>query len=1206
MPPPALAAVAAVPPQGSPVRSLALCPSDPPVLFTGHEDGVVFCWDTAPQLVPYGFLLGHTAAVVSVVVQSTRRVVRPCSRAATQTPAHCPPTHTQVTGSSDAVVRSWSVPTGECLAHNALQNASRLRVLAVTSRHVVVACEFGVTLLDAESLVVTGHVKATPQLLRAPLTALVCTSAADDTASRSASSSTLTALASVRREEGREVLLVGVDTSGSAWRWRGSPQSEAPGLDGDTGRGTSTAVSQVALLGWTRESSDDGDDAAMPAPSGAAAAAAASHRGPACANVSADGKCALLVSAAGWAVVPTQSGPEAAANSVYGDGAFVGGAFVGGDAQRIALWSTAGDVRVCDVLLPAGSASRPKAPLPRERERDLFVSQPLGAPVSGVATCTSGRTAWLAAAAGATVALWALPEAPPRGPGTSPPVPPLARGCLSDGWPRGDRAPSTDDVCTSLVAGWPPMVVLGHASGVLHLVDVSTAQVRFTLPGHTGAVRCLAAWGALLLSGGDDATVRAWSLGRGEEGGPGQALRLLCVLRHHVAPVVALHTLGDAATFCMLSEAADGSVGVLHGEEAGAGHPPTCSVLLPAPPPGGAAPSARLTAALYMLSAGCVALRRGTSLEVWDAASGVLDRLVTGTAAADLLLARLTAAAQGDATHASRAAAKVRPVTGDCRVPWAPILQCDVAALTATDRDGLLSLLPVLHTWGWDAQVDAMLAAEAKLTEPPPPRGVAPALAGCKGAVSVLTPVGAAQRRMFTTSSRLVAQRSLAMTLLGRCLQRLGDNDKAAAAMLVAFYAVQLHSLPGVAPPAAAVYAACWQHANEHVREAARALLASAPEASVPAALRGDADFSWRAVEAACGGESEASAACTGRMGVLAAAGLAVASQRRSDGCALHPAAVARTLVSLRGLAHDAPAPHGSAAVALLGEGMAVWCDTLQGDRDRGAFALEALVLCERLAASTSSGLAATDVMVAREASADLLAALAVALPPVFLAALCARLAAGDSAAHMTAFLALIRVVQTQPAVLSPHLDRALEAICGACTPGPSGARRACATGANGALAEFAARLPAYVAHHRGSGRVAVAPTHGASAAPLVHVFELPHGLVRILDAGPGEPVGGECAALSIDGDGARVAAYHAASGMLRFWVLGPPGAAAWRAARGLPPARACAVPRLPQTAGGRPKFRLEWVSGLGAAAGVALLTATDPNPVCFLPVVAG
>lgn len=86
MPPPALAAVAAVPPHGSPVRSLALCASDPPVLFTGHEDGVVFCWDTAPQLVPYGFLLGHTAAVVSVAAQSTRAVVRACSPAAAPTP----------------------------------------------------------------------------------------------------------------------------------------------------------------------------------------------------------------------------------------------------------------------------------------------------------------------------------------------------------------------------------------------------------------------------------------------------------------------------------------------------------------------------------------------------------------------------------------------------------------------------------------------------------------------------------------------------------------------------------------------------------------------------------------------------------------------------------------------------------------------------------------------------------------------------------------------------------------------------------------------------------------------------------------------------------------------------------------------------------------------------------------------------------------
>jgi len=288
---------------------------------------------------------------------------------------------------------------------------------------------------------------------------------------------------------------------------------------------------------------------------------------------------------------------------------------------------------------------------------------------------------------------------------------------------------------------------------------------------------------------------------------------------------------------------------------------------------------------------------------------------------------------------------------------------------------------------------------------------------------------------------------------------------------------------------------------------------------------------------------------------------------------------------------------------------MAVWADTLlaTNGNDRssaGAFAQEALLLCERLAGSSSGPVgSATDVMVAREASSELLASLAVALPSIFLAALSSRLVVSDSAAHMTAFLALIRVVQTQPAVLSPHLDAAMEAICVACSAAPvTGSRRACATGATGALAELCARLPAYVAHHRGSGRIAVAPTHGSAGAPLVHVFELPHGLLRVLEAAPGEPVGGECAALSLDADGARVAAYHAAAGMLRFWVIGAPGSAAWRASRGLPPARSCTVTQRQQPGVRGTKFRLEFVSGIGA--GVALLTNADTTPVCFLPVV--
>jgi WD40 repeat protein len=77
--PPALAVVASEPPE-SPVCSLALCPRETqsPVLFTGHQDGVVFSWDLSPGgVAPYAYLLGHSAAVVAMVLQpSLQRVVR--------------------------------------------------------------------------------------------------------------------------------------------------------------------------------------------------------------------------------------------------------------------------------------------------------------------------------------------------------------------------------------------------------------------------------------------------------------------------------------------------------------------------------------------------------------------------------------------------------------------------------------------------------------------------------------------------------------------------------------------------------------------------------------------------------------------------------------------------------------------------------------------------------------------------------------------------------------------------------------------------------------------------------------------------------------------------------------------------------------------------------------------------------------------------
>jgi hypothetical protein len=292
---------------------------------------------------------------------------------------------------------------------------------------------------------------------------------------------------------------------------------------------------------------------------------------------------------------------------------------------------------------------------------------------------------------------------------------------------------------------------------------------------------------------------------------------------------------------------------------------------------------------------------------------------------------------------------------------------------------------------------------------------------------------------------------------------------------------------------------------------------------------------------------------------VLVAAGCVVSALSRYDGDGsdreLHPLAHTKVLFALRTQMHEAPSPLGAAALSLLAAGVSVWwaCLPPEPSHERMELVDEALQLCERLAAASPGERLVTELMVAREASAELLQALVSCSPAYFLDSLGARLNASDSAAHMTAFLALIHCLQAGGGalLLRPHLERSLETVCLALQPLPSqqqglqafalGQRRNCATGAAGFLAELQLRLPGQVSAHRMSSRTAIAVP--ASGRALLRVYDTGSaaGLLRVLEAAPDESLS-DCVALAFDADGGRVAAYHADAdgghGWLRFWVL--------------------------------------------------------------------
>jgi hypothetical protein len=1181
-------------------------------------------------------------------------------------------------------LRAWCADTGACTAHTRLPPAAGpLQTLACAGAcRVAAACAGAVFLLHADLLSTTRvlHGSALP---RAPLLALACVVAQapdDEHAPRRAgegSSGALAALASVRAEE-QELLLAGVDAAGAVWRWRGVAEGDTRLPSLVRGASGGVAATPLALLGWARpaERADASDSEDEELESGAAAApaaprAAAARNGPTAAAVSAGGGEALVISPGGWAVVVTARpapGALPAPARASGEGVFVGGRFLGTASNCIALWSGSGDVQVLE--LPGPSTLHHGRVSPRLLMRTAGGDAAAWA-VSSLDRADGSRLLLRAGGARANLTAWALPAGVAVAAGVAPA---LASVDLASGWACAQQADSDavaaaaeGAVTASVFAGGgalaPCWLVQGHARGGIALRPLppgGVLQPHLWLRGHAGAVRCLATCqecgSALLLSGGDDATVRAWAPATGEA---------LAVLRHHVAPVLGLHFLrrsGSAAATVgpptpprphaggalasplatsegmLLSEGADGALGLISLSAVSA---PMCERLLPLVEQA----CGRVQAAAWCESAGVLMVSRATGAAVWDTLTGVLDRCITG-AAADELLEGLRRDALPPKTQALR---------GECPVAWAPLLACEAAAFLgrrggAPDSGEAWGPLPSalsmecgeegralrcalmgLHAWGVDARLDTQLMAEcsgaaeaAHAGASGTPFRFAAALTGAEGGLTLLTPAGAARHALLRSSPRFVAARSLTMAALARRLQRLGERGRSCAAAVLAFYTVQLTSAlsaPPPAPPALAVYAAAWQDANEYVREAARALLASAPAASVPSALRLGADASWRAVEAAAGGAAADAVACTGRLGVLVAAGAAVAALRRDEPGLLHASVLPRIVAALRTLMRDAPAPHGAAAMALLADGMSAWWAATLSETERAALAEDAFALCERLSASGVSG-GATELMVAREAGSELLAELAAHAPTLFLTVLAGRFAgaAPDSPAHMTCFLALIRVVQTQAAVVAPHLDRVMDAVCAALAPSSAGTRRTCATGAVGVVAELAAHLPHCVAHHRASQRVAVVVHASSRVAIRVYDLGAHSGLLRLLEGSADEAlVDGRAAdagaALSFDADGGRLAAYHPACGALRFWVLGGAGAGStWRGghSRGLQPARACRVAdawgvAAPGAPGGGERararsFRLDWSLGVGG--GVALSRGDNGAPMTFLPVV--
>jgi WD40 repeat protein/tRNA A-37 threonylcarbamoyl transferase component Bud32 len=94
--------------------------------------------------------------------------------------------------------------------------------------------------------------------------------------------------------------------------------------------------------------------------------------------------------------------------------------------------------------------------------------------------------------------------------------------------------------------------------GEVHVLDAATGQLRFTLAGHTAAVRCLAFSpdGKRLASAGDDQTIKVWDWGRARASPPraGEAAPEIVTLRGHGGRVNSLTFAGDGGAIVSACE----------------------------------------------------------------------------------------------------------------------------------------------------------------------------------------------------------------------------------------------------------------------------------------------------------------------------------------------------------------------------------------------------------------------------------------------------------------------------------------------------------------------------------------------------------------------------------------------------------------------------------------------------------------------------
>jgi WD40 repeat protein len=674
---------------------------------------------------------------------------------------------------------------------------------------------------------------------------------------------------------------------------------------------------------------------------------------------------------------------------------------------------------------------------------------------------------------------------------------------LSDRWDAEPNVAVTSCVLAKGGQYAPELSIFGYSNGTIKSKPLSGSDgqvVKFC--GHQGAVLSILDWVSdkgqnFLISGGKDGTVRAWDY---------KTAANVAILRHHQGPVRLILPAPTSARngnwndiFITIGD--DGVLGLVSAN--------TWVVNFIMPGNGLSVKEIVWNAPRGVLAV----LSKDNSLHVWDILTGALERHLTGAAAAAMnnylregsFYTTLHDSAGLVQRTWQSARKRLRPIAWRCMQPSILAVTANVSALLEPTKSGLPSHgvkrrganmssiraenLPISGFFNDEEEralhfVLGMLYPSSELDDSIfckllPRKSLIAKIAatGARGSVTFDLP-GVNSALAISTTREL---RLIIMSMIVRIVQVCEGLNLAPYSALAA----HVESVGDDAD--LAFYAQHRMDSIECVREASKQLLRKSLEHALPKALHFPVPHNllsseyFKTLDRVVSNHTNHNSS-TGLLGLIIASTACVIPDSTMD-----PSWNAEIPRILLECLQSSEKNIVFTSASLLTEGMHAmnWWRYLPDPNK----ALEDVFKLSSTIAEKSMN--PTESMIYREALSDLLSAFAKASPPYFFTHMNSRLRTlnPEHPAHMLAFMALIRVAQTDVAILQLHAAFLMETVILALNPANSSLRKCCLQGAYALLTELG--KSSSMAFHRETQRFAAAMHGAVKGGTLMVIYDL-------------------------------------------------------------------------------------------------------------------